>query len=182
MFGIRLGPKILTRLRGVAGVGGGGFTPEQLFAVDPTFTSSTGWFTSPGATISGGVLTYNNTANTICRATFSEGDLVRAPVEGEYLVCEFDLVSYTEGNINPRIRYTDGTFAYFFGDRVGGSPLAGGDAVPGHWRSLSHLVPAGKTVDYVEFRVSIRNGSVNCVVDNFELLTSETAVDVAVRT
>lgn len=174
IFGLGPGVGMVRRPSGVIVPG---FTPEQLFALDTTFASSTGWFAAPGSSITGGQVVVSGTANTVVRAVFAEGDFTRTPAAGEHVYVQFALKAYTEGNINPRIRYTDGTFAYFFGDRVGNGPLAGGDAQVGTHRSLTLQIAAGKTLEYIEFRTSVRNGSVNLTFDDFQLWTSETALN-----
>lgn len=148
------------------------FTPEQLLTSDTTFATNSGWtLTGTGISITGGQLVNNGTVTLLCQAL--AGNYTRVPVAGEKVFLEFDVVSYTEGNIGPRIRFTDGSLIYFFGDQAGNGPLAGGSAAAGHKVSPHILLPVGKTFDRVEMRSTVRNGSVNWVCDNLQLWTKE---------
>lgn len=149
------------------------FVPEQLITADTTFATATGWTAGTGITISGGTCTSDSTGTTIldCLA----GNYSRVPVSGEHVFLEFDLLAYTNGNIGPRIRWTDGTFTYFYGDQAGNGPLAGGDADVGFHQSPTITIPAGKTFDRVMMRTTVRSTVNNWQFDNLKLWTSENA-------
>lgn len=175
-WGFSLGPGVGVLVRGgaVNRVSPPPFVAEELFVPDSTFTSATGWTPSTGSNISGGKYNVSHTTTTTLQAL--AGQYTRVPVSGEHLYVQFRLDSYTDGNIGPRMRFTDGTFIYFFGDQAGGAPLAGGDAQIGLHRSPTITIPVGKTFDRVEMRSTIRNTINTYVIDNFELWTSEVAL------
>lgn len=164
MFGLRLQPRNWRRNKKP-------FVPEQLLTADTTFTTATGWTHTTGITIGSGKVVSNSTATTILEAL--AGNYSRVPVSGEKVYLKFDILAYTNGNIGPRIRWTDGTFTYFYGDQLGGGPLAGGEATVGTKTTPTITVPAGKTFDRVQMRTTVRSTVNNWEFDNLELHTAE---------
>lgn len=139
-----------------------------------TGASSTGW------TVTGGGTTFTNSTVDMYSTTATQvvGQAISASA-GAVLTLKFFLNAYVDGNIGPRVRFTDGTYMYFFGDQAGNSPLSGGEATTAVGTTVTAptiTVPAGKTVDLFEFRVSRRNSLVDVETDNYSLTGPVTSV------
>lgn len=134
------------------------------------FSTTASWTPEPGASITGGRAVFAGTTNTTLEQL--AGDMVRVPVAGEKVTLDYDMAAYTQGNFNPRIRLTDGTLLYFYGNdqTLGTSPVAGSSAAPGHKTSPSITIPNGKVFDRLTLRGQVRNGSYDFALDNVQLL------------
>lgn len=135
--------------------------------------TATGWNTSAsGVTIANGECTFSGTSSGTLWQTAA--NMARVPVSGETVRARFRLPAYTEGNINPRLAMSDGSFVYFYsGDATGNNPLAGNDATAAVGTVVttpSFVVPNGLTVADAAMRVTVRNGSVGLTIDDFEVL------------
>jgi hypothetical protein len=141
--------------------------PSNLLHNGDFALADSGWtqYAGTNATFTGGVLGIVSTANhTVGQANAAmEGQ----PASGATLNLSFDVVTYTEGTINPRVRYTDGTVFNFYGGETA-TGIAGAEAAPGTKTASLTLDPA-KTFDRFEFRVTIRNGSIDLSLDNVSL-------------
>lgn len=132
-------------------------------------SADSGWtqYAGTAATFTGGVCAVNSTANhTIGQANAA---MVAQPPAGGTLNLSFRINTYVDGTFNPRVRYTDGTFGYFYnnGDPTVAVGIAGGAATVGTHTPPAFTLNAAKTFDRFEMRCAIRDSTADSVANAF---------------
>lgn len=126
-----------------------------------------------GVTMTNGKLEINSTGNVTVDQPGTS--MAAIPAAGTTLNLGFNITRYVDGTLNPRVRYTDGTFAYFYnsGDPSVGTGIAGGSASVGAKSAPALTLDPAKTVERFSLRGNIRNGVINVDIDDW-VLTSTT--------